>query len=166
MGAKKGTYKIRKVLLTYMMCILLILSIMPQVVQAEEEYSEDMEGVQAQEEVLENLKSISITSEEESEAEESTSVSLEETSEDEKGAPITSEEPSTEKEELIQPEELDLGDYLVEMTVGDKQLLVVTILPMNASEFELSYHSSNTEVATVNGMGRITALKKGKTKIT
>lgn len=180
MSAKKGTYKIREVILAYMMGILLILSIVPQVVQAEEEYSEDIERVQAQEEVLENLKSISMTPEEESEDENDTPVPLEEesggedstlmaseeTSEDEKGTPITSEEPSTEKEELIQPEELDLGDYLAEMIVGDKQLLVVTILPMDASEFELSYHSSNTEVATVNGMGRITALKKGKTKIT
>ena len=48
----------------------------------------------------------------------------------------------------------------------DKQLLVVTVLPMDVSEAKLSYDSSNAEVATVNGMGRITALKKGKTKIT
>ena len=55
---------------------------------------------------------------------------------------------------------------MTEMIIGDKQLLVVTVLPMDVSEAKLSYDSSNAEVATVNGMGRITALKKGKTKIT
>ena len=64
MGRKKGTYKIRKVLFTYMLGMLLILSAMPQVVHAEEEYSESVEEVQTQEEVVENLESISIVQEE------------------------------------------------------------------------------------------------------
>lgn len=72
----------------------------------------------------------------------------------------------TQIEKEIQPTELDLGDYQTEMTVGEKQLLTVTILPVDATVQELNYHSSNTEVATINGMGRITALKKGQTRIT
>ena len=68
--------------------------------------------------------------------------------------------------EEIPPTELDLGDYLAEMTVGEKQLLNVTILPANATVTELTYKSSNTKVATINGMGRIIAVKKGTTKIT
>lgn len=41
-----------------------------------------------------------------------------------------------------------------------------TILPANATIQELSYHSSNVKVATINGMGRIIAVKEGTTKIT
>lgn len=66
----------------------------------------------------------------------------------------------------VPPAELDLGDYQAEMTIGEKQLLAVTILPMDATASQLSYASSNTEVATINGMGRITAFKEGNTKIT
>ena len=206
MGRKKGTYKIRKVLFTYMLGIFLILSAMSQVVLAEEEPSESVEEVQTQEEVVENLESISIVQEEMPEESENIQIILEEivdnedsasmileevseheggtsmqskevsqdtdsimmateeVSENEESTEITSEEPNAE--ELINVEELDLGDYMTEMIVGDKQLLVVTVLPMDVSEAKLSYDSSNAEVATVNGMGRITALKKGKTKIT
>ena len=77
-------------------------------------------------------------------------MATEEVSENEESTEITSEETNTE--ELIKVEELDLGDYMTEMIVGDKQLLVVTVLPMDVSEAKLSYDSSNAEVATVNGM--------------
>lgn len=66
----------------------------------------------------------------------------------------------------ISPTELDLGDYQAEMTVGEKQLLTVTILPTDATVQELTYTSSDPKTAAINGMGRITALKKGTTKIT
>lgn len=77
--------------------------------------------------------------------------------------PVMETEPETES---IKVSELDLGDYLTEMTVGEKQLLNVTILPMEAGETTITYSSSDTNVATVNGMGRITALKLGSTSIT
>ena len=76
----------------------------------------------------------------------------------------SSEKTATEGE--VKATELDLGDYLTEMTVGEKQLLCVTVLPSNATDVELTYKSSNEKVATINGMGRITAVKKGSTKIT
>lgn len=81
---------------------------------------------------------------------------------------VESEQPSEEVQAVkeVQPAELDLGDYQAEMTIGEKQLLTVTILPTDATVSQLSYASSNTEVATINGMGRITALKEGNTKIT
>lgn len=69
-------------------------------------------------------------------------------------------------EKQILPTELDLGDYESEMEVGSRQLLMVTVLPSDAANQTLSYTSSNTAVATVNGMGRITALAAGKTDIT
>ncbi len=76
---------------------------------------------------------------------------------------VVETEPQTEK---IKVSELDLGDYLTEMTIGERQLLSVTILPMDASDTVITYSSSDTNVATINGMGRITALKPGNTTIT
>lgn len=61
--------------------------------------------------------------------------------------------------------ELDLGDYQSEMTIGDKQLLTVTVLPATATNQTLTYQSADTGVATINGMGRITAVNIGTTQI-
>lgn len=62
--------------------------------------------------------------------------------------------------------DLDLGDYTERMTVGEKQLLNVTVLPLDSGEKTITYASSDDKVATVNGMGRISALAAGKTIIT
>lgn len=70
------------------------------------------------------------------------------------------------KEQEIAVQELDMGDYETEMSVGEKQLLVVAVLPMNATNQNITYSSSNTQVASVNGMGRITAISVGITEIT
>lgn len=69
------------------------------------------------------------------------------------------------KNNSTEPTELDLGDYVEEMVVGEKQLLAVTVLPENATYQEILYYSSNEKVATINGMGRITAKSSGTTKI-
>jgi uncharacterized protein YjdB len=61
---------------------------------------------------------------------------------------------------------LDVADYQKEMEVGDKQLLMVTVLPLEAIDRKVYYSSSKEEVATVNELGRITALKPGSAKIT
>lgn len=68
-------------------------------------------------------------------------------------------------EEEILPTELDLGDYQAEMIIGEKQLLLVTVLPEDTTNKELIYASSNTGIATINGMGRITAVGLGETVI-
>ena len=94
MGRKKGTYKIRKVLFTYMLGIFLILSAMSQVVLAEEEPSESVEEVQTQEEVVENLESISIVQEELSEESENIQIMLEETADNKDSAMMATEEVS------------------------------------------------------------------------
>lgn len=89
------------------------------------------------------------------------------------GEPGTTEDPGTKEEadieeetETIAASELDLGDYTEQMTVGEKQLLSVTVLPLNAGETAFTYSSSDTKIATINGMGRITALAIGSTTIT
>ncbi len=58
-------------------------------------------------------------------------------------------------------QEIDLGEYDSEMRVGEKQLLSVTVLPMNEVVPMISYSSSNENVASINGMGRIEAKKEG-----
>lgn len=92
---------------------------------------------------------------------------------EEKMGETTTEEIDGNFEETVEKEdntivvsEIDLGDYAEQMIVGEKQLLSVTILPFNASEIALTYSSSDTKVATINGMGRITALAMGNTTIT
>lgn len=72
----------------------------------------------------------------------------------------------TELKEEVKVNELDLGDYSDKMIVGEKQLLSVTVLPLDASNATITYSSSNTDIATINGMGRITAVTIGKTIIT
>ncbi len=66
----------------------------------------------------------------------------------------------------VEVSELDLGDYVETMKVGEKQLLVVSVLPSEADNKKIEYSSSNQEVAIINGMGRISALKSGETVIT
>ena len=45
------------------------------------------------------------------------------------------------KQTKIKVTELDLGDYEPAMTVGEKQLLTVTALPVNADVQTITYHS-------------------------
>lgn len=68
-------------------------------------------------------------------------------------------------ESTVAVQEIDLGDYQSQMTVGERQLLSITVLPVDATNQEVIYSSSNTKVAKVNSMGRITALKDGVTEI-
>lgn len=76
------------------------------------------------------------------------------------------EESTVSGNDLITVAELDMGDYSDKMVIGEKQLLSVTVLPYDAAELKITYESSDTEVATVNGMGRITAVAVGTTEIT
>lgn len=76
------------------------------------------------------------------------------------------QETEMQETETVEPTELDMGDYQTEMAVGDKQLLTVTVLPLNATEQTIIYKSDNTKVAEINGMGRITAKAVGTAKIT
>lgn len=75
------------------------------------------------------------------------------------------EETVAVSEEKVAVTELDLGEYQSQMTVGEKQLLTVTVLPLDATEQTITYVSSDSKVAKVNGIGRITALSTGSTEI-
>lgn len=63
------------------------------------------------------------------------------------------------------PTDLDLGDYQTKMQIGDKQLLYVTVLPVGVKQAKIQFASSNEAVATVNAMGRISAIAPGTTNI-
>ncbi|MDL2325399.1 Ig-like domain-containing protein [Ruminococcaceae bacterium OttesenSCG-928-A16] len=65
----------------------------------------------------------------------------------------------------VLPQEIDLGEYQTKMNVGEKQLLIVTVLPINAVDYEVKYETSDSTIASINGMGRITALKTGQVMI-
>lgn len=62
--------------------------------------------------------------------------------------------------------ELDLGAYQSKMIVGETQLLTVTAIPTSVTDCVYTFTSSDTGVATINGLGRITAQKVGTTTIT
>lgn len=79
---------------------------------------------------------------------------------------VSGNEVAIEPEEKVKVDEIDLGDYSDKMIVGEKQLLSVTVLPLDVSSITITYSSSNTDIATINGIGRITAVKIGKTIIT
>lgn len=62
--------------------------------------------------------------------------------------------------------DIDLGEYKSVMTVGEKQLLSITLLPFTATPQTITYSSNNTSVVTINAMGRITAVAVGNAQIT
>ena len=68
--------------------------------------------------------------------------------------------------QVLHVTDLDIGDYQKEMTIGTNLLLSITVLPANATNQDITYQSSDTAVATVNAMGRVTAVAKGTTTIT
>lgn len=62
--------------------------------------------------------------------------------------------------------DIDLGDCPSEIEVGTSQLLSVTLIPTDAGEQNISYKSSDTKIATVNEIGRVTGVSTGKADIT
>jgi uncharacterized protein YjdB len=67
--------------------------------------------------------------------------------------------------EIVPLTDIDLGDYQTKMIVGETQLLSVTSIPTNATDSNMTFSSSNVEIATINGLGRIKAIKEGTTQI-
>jgi hypothetical protein len=72
----------------------------------------------------------------------------------------------SENDDSKQVTDIDLGEYNSEMLVGTKQLLMVTLIPTDAEGNTVEFRSSNEEIATINGLGRISALAVGQTVIT
>lgn len=65
----------------------------------------------------------------------------------------------------IPVEDIELSDFKEEMYVEDTQNLSANIIPANASEQTVRYSSSNTSVARVSSIGKLTAVGKGSCRI-
>jgi uncharacterized protein YjdB len=78
------------------------------------------------------------------------------------------EEGKNENEEskYIKVTDIDIADYRSSMEEDEKQLLMVTVLPLDATNQKVKYYSSKESVATINEIGRITAIDSGTTQIT
>lgn len=75
--------------------------------------------------------------------------------------PVEAEEPKP-----IAVTDLDFGDYQETLEVGKTMSLSVSVIPSTATEQTVTYKSSNTQIATVNGNGRVTGVSSGTVKIT
>ena len=61
---------------------------------------------------------------------------------------------------------IELTEYLASVDIGKSFYVKAKIVPSEAIDKNLTYQSSNPEVATVSSVGRVVALAKGQTKIT
>jgi len=87
-------------------------------------------------------------------------------------APDITEEPPLDVPDLYEPtteyipvEDIELSEFKEEMFVKDTQDLSATIIPTNASEQTVHYSSSNSSVARINSIGKLTAVGKGSCRI-
>lgn len=92
-------------------------------------------------------------------------VELKETDSNSKSHEEKKDTKDNKEEKNIPVKEIDLGDYQSEMIIGERQLLVCTVIPEDSTNQEIKYRSSNTSVASVNGLGRINANAAGETTI-
>lgn len=68
--------------------------------------------------------------------------------------------------EILDVESIDLTFYEVTLQVGQSKMPIVTMHPENAADKSEIWTTSNEEVASVDGLGNITAIAEGKCVIT
>jgi len=69
-------------------------------------------------------------------------------------------------EEVVAPVSgVTLNKTSLDLKVGEKETLIASVLPTNATNRDVIFSSSKEDVATINEKGEITALKKGNTNI-
>ena len=74
-----------------------------------------------------------------------------------------SQDPITGK---VSVEEITIDKEVFEMAVGESTVLTATVLPPDATDKTLIWSSSDTEVATVDQEGKVTAISRGTATIT
>lgn len=87
----------------------------------------------------------------------------EETSDVEETESVESEPPEPVH---VGVEKITLSKYSVTLVEGSSEMPIVTMHPENATDKGEIWTSDNTDVATVDGMGNITGVSKGKCKVT
>lgn len=65
----------------------------------------------------------------------------------------------------IYVDDIDIADVRSPMTVGTSQTLGVTVIPINATDRTIIYRSRTPRIASVNALGRITAIAPGAATI-
>ncbi|MCD8052651.1 MAG: Ig-like domain-containing protein [Lachnospiraceae bacterium] len=75
----------------------------------------------------------------------------------------TTAEPETTA--VIPVTDLDIADVQSPMTIGTSQVLSVMVIPEDASDATITFTSLTPEVASVNALGRVTALSAGTARI-
>jgi len=73
--------------------------------------------------------------------------------------PSTPEEPEKPNEDKITA--ITLNRHTLELEEGNNETLIITIKSENIENKEVEWTSNNTEVATVNAKGEVTAIKEG-----
>ena len=75
-------------------------------------------------------------------------------------------DPADNTPKQINVESVSINVSTLELTEGDSQNLIVSINPTNASNKKCTFSSSNSEIASVDENGKITAIKAGEATIT
>ncbi len=70
-----------------------------------------------------------------------------------------------EMEEIIPVTSIELDVYSLELTVGETHTIQARILPENATNKDLTWTSTNPEIATVDNKGKVTAVAAGTANI-
>lgn len=78
---------------------------------------------------------------------------------------ITRSSVVTVKSSKIYMTDLDVGPYEKKLEVGQSMLIQVTPIPVNSNEGEITFHSTDSRIATVNQAGRVTGIAPGTVKI-
>ena len=71
-----------------------------------------------------------------------------------------------DKEEIVGVSDVTLNKTSLNLVTGDSESLVSTIIPSNATNKNVEWISGNTEVATVDTNGKVTAISAGSATIT
>lgn len=80
-------------------------------------------------------------------------------------------EPAEDPEVYVQPDavgvtDIKLSTYSVSVTVGEKKMPIVTMYPQNATNKKEIWTSSDTAIATVDGIGNILGVAEGECTVT
>ena len=79
--------------------------------------------------------------------------------------PSEPETEPTESDEIIPATDLDIEDVESPMIVGKSQLISVAVIPSNSTDTNIIFQSLTPDIASVNAIGRVRALKAGTARI-